>query len=393
MDNLTILMVEGLQLQDGVLLSVSGAPHLTGIQACRPHSTRPGGRTHITDAGLTSLPGLKELAGLDVSGAHVTDNGLQTIGMLTGIESLGVSATDITDRGLKSIAPLSRLKRLGVGETAVTDEGLRQIVAQHPHLQSLAVGGSAVTAAGLEALKGVAELGSIQLDSSQLTQQSCAVLSSLPIRIMQIDGTSTKPGHLSGLPEIRMLFVEGAENLTIAPGGLAGLQVLYLRGAGATATQSFFRHFPTLPKLEQLEVSTGSTESGAADVHRPLHVDDDLMQHVASLRDLKFFWLAARQLDLGDRGIAALAPLTSLEGLLLPETKITDAGVAHLAALVNLKRVRMGGEGITNAALEHFKNLKGLRELNFFNTQIDPNAAAQLKADLPDAIIQAYRIE
>jgi hypothetical protein len=52
MDGLKTLDVEGLQLQDGVLLSVSGAPNLKEISAGRPLSTYPRGRTQITDAGV-----------------------------------------------------------------------------------------------------------------------------------------------------------------------------------------------------------------------------------------------------------------------------------------------------------------------------------------------------
>jgi hypothetical protein len=166
------------------------------------------------------------------------------------------------------------------------------------------------------------------------------------------------------------LFVEGAENLTIAPGSLTGLKDLYLRGAGANATRSLFRNFPHLQKLEHLELTGGWTTTGAADAERSVHVDDELMQHVASLKALKLLWFSAR------------------------EARITDQGVSHLAGLVNLQRIYLSGDGITNGALVHFKPLKQLRELYLNNTSVDQEAAAKLKADLPEATnIQAYRLE
>jgi beta-lactamase regulating signal transducer with metallopeptidase domain len=393
MDNVTNLQVEGSQLQDDVLLSLSGAPHLKDISANRPTSTRPGGHTQITDAGLKSLPLLKELELLGLAGARITDDGLKTIGTISTLEGLDVSASVISDDGLKHIASLSRLKALGVNETAVTDAGLKRIVAQHPKLRRISLGGSAVTASGLEALRGLPDLDYIELDSSQLTRQSCTVLSALPIRVMKIDGASTKPGHISSLPEVTILFVEGPENLTIAPGGLVGLKSLFIRGAGANATRSFFQHFADFQKLEQLEVSTGQTDSGETGATNSLHIDDELMQNVARLHALKFLWFSAARVDIGDKGIAAIAGLTSLEGILLPETKITDRGIPSFSGLVGLNRLRIGGEGITNEALVHLRPLKQLRELSFYNTRVDQSAADQLKADMPGASIQAYRMK
>ena len=42
------------------------------------------------------------------------------------------------------------------------------------------------------------------------------------------------------------------DDLTIVPGSLIGLKILYLRGTDAGATRSFFQHFPHLTNLEQL---------------------------------------------------------------------------------------------------------------------------------------------
>jgi Leucine-rich repeat (LRR) protein len=280
-----------------------------------------------------------------------------------------------------------------VTETAITDAGLKQIVRQHPKLRRIGIGGSAVTADGLEALRALPELTSIELDSNQLTERSCAVLASLPIEAIQIDGASLKPGHIVGLPKVRVLFVEGAENLTISRGSLAGLRALYLRGVGANARQSFFQRFSDRQNLETLEVSSGWTITGAFDARRSIHIDDELMQYVANLKSLKLLWFNAHRVDLGDKGIAAISHLTSLEGILLPRTQITDEGVASFTGLVNLKRLSIAGNGITDQALVHFKSLKQLRELNLNNTKVDQAAAAQLKADLPRANIQAYQTD
>jgi beta-lactamase regulating signal transducer with metallopeptidase domain/Leucine-rich repeat (LRR) protein len=393
MDNLTTLNVAGLHLPDGVLLSVSGAPNLTEISACRPFSTRPRGRTKITDAGLKALHSLKALASLNLDGARITNAGLKTIGQLKSLRRLGLASSQITDDGVDHLAALTQLRRLGVGETAITDVGLKRIVRQHPKLQSIEIGGSAVTAAGLEALRALPELNNIELDSSQLTEQSCAVLASLPIGTIQIDSASTKPGHIAGMPKVRALFVEGAENLTVAPGSLAGLHDLYLRGVGANARRSFFRHFVYLRDLETLEVSSGWTITGAFDARTSIHIDDELMLQVANLKSLKLLWFNAPRVDIGDKGIAAISHLTSLEGVLLPRTQITDQGAASLAGLRNLRRLYIGGTGITNQALIHFRSLKRLRELFLNNTQVDRAAVEQLKADLPHANIQANRID
>ena len=357
----------------------------------RPYSSRSGGRTEISDDGLKSLSGLKKLTALVLSGAHVSDQGVQTIGTLSTLKGVGLTATDVTDAGLVHLATLKKMVSLGVGETAVTDAGLRRIVADHPQLESLSLGGSAVTAHGIKALAELHHLKMISLDAGQLSEESCDALRTLPIQILHLTGPSKGPGRLAGLSTVKRLMIEGAENLSVAKGSLSGLKSLYVRGADQTTLRFIFENLQSLKALEQFEISHGWTVTGDVDTARAVSLDDDLMQRMSHLTALKSLLIDTNELKIGDRGIAALAPLKSLEHLLLPETLVTDQGVTQLAQLMNLKRLRLGGERITDSSLPHFQKHDGLRELIFFNTAITPQAIKKLKADLPKAVIQANR--
>ncbi|MDB5387017.1 MAG: blaR1 3 [Planctomycetaceae bacterium] len=393
MNQLKELHVWGMQLTDDVLRAVAGAPNLEQIDLSRPYGSRFGGRTEISDEGLKSLSGLKKLTVLGLTGAHISDQGVRTIGTLSTLKAVGLTATDVTDAGLAHLSSLKNMISLGVGETAVTDAGLRRIVADHPQLDVLFLGGSAVTADGLKALAGLRHLRMISLDAGQLTEESCNVLSALSIQSLNLTGPSKGAGRLAGLPTIQNMMIEGAENLTVAKGSLTGLKNLWVRGVDQTTLRSIFENLPALKALEQFEISNGWTVTGDIDTAHVLPLDDDLMQQMSHLTALKLLLISARELEIGDRGISALAPLKSLEHVLLPETLVTDEGVTQLAQLMKLQRLRLGGEKITDSSLPHFRQHNELRELTFFNTAVTSQAIGKLKADLPKAVIQANRID
>lgn len=392
MPGLTSLEAEGLQVADGVLASVSGAPNLTSVGAYRPISTATNGRTQVTDGGLNGLASLKNLSVLNLDGGHITDAGVRKIGELTSLVRLSLASTDITDAGLMHLDKIENLQNLGLNGTAMSDDGLRTIVESHPGLKSIGLAGTDVTAAGLESLRKLPELTYLSLDTHQLTEQSCRVLDSLPLKFIVISGHSDQPGHISGLSKISILLVEGPKNLTIAPNSLTGVKKLVIRGAGSGTVRSLFNHFQYLKSLEQLENASGWKVDGTFDMNKPIHVDDELMQHVAHLTSLKLIWFDGAS-SVGDAGVAHLARLKSLEHILLARTQVTDAGAASFAELENLKRLELFGTKITNGGLIHFQNLKKLEFLGLNNTNVDQQGAALLKADLPNTDIQASQLD
>jgi hypothetical protein len=108
----------------------------------------------ITDKGLASLEGKRNLRWLELRQTKITDEGLKHL-RGTDLEMLDVSATKIDDAGLANLGELElpHLKTLvleGLGH--VTDDGIVHL-AHYGKLEWLLVGGTKVTSHGVRRLK------------------------------------------------------------------------------------------------------------------------------------------------------------------------------------------------------------------------------------------------
>ena len=89
--------------------------------------------THVTDAGLKELAGLKQLTTLDLFGTQVTDAGLKELAGLMQLTTLYLSETQVTDAGLKELAGLKQLTTLDLSYTRVTATGTAELGKALPH--------------------------------------------------------------------------------------------------------------------------------------------------------------------------------------------------------------------------------------------------------------------
>jgi internalin A len=130
----------------------------------------------VTDLNLDSVASLTQLQELNLGGAKVTNLGLKKLGSLVQLRSLDLNSTQVSDTGLAILSSLPNLEKLslwrckGVGdgalshllaakrlaildlaETSLTDQGLERI--QKTTLRLLYLGGTAVTASGVEAFE------------------------------------------------------------------------------------------------------------------------------------------------------------------------------------------------------------------------------------------------
>jgi hypothetical protein len=86
------LTLTGRRFSDKGLTYLRKAAHLKTLQL---HSEQNG----ITDAGLASLKGLKELGLLDLSGSAITDTGLEQLKVLSNLKEVRVRGTQVTKAG------------------------------------------------------------------------------------------------------------------------------------------------------------------------------------------------------------------------------------------------------------------------------------------------------
>jgi hypothetical protein len=101
------------------------------------------GRTNIylgpalTDAGLASLKGLKNLEVLSVDGAEITDAGLEALLEMPRLEVLDLSKTKVSDAGLETLKRIKKLRFVRLDGSRVTCQGAQALQEALPDLRVL----------------------------------------------------------------------------------------------------------------------------------------------------------------------------------------------------------------------------------------------------------------
>jgi len=90
--------------------------------------------TAVTDAGLKSLAGFKNLRRLHLEKTGVGDEGLASVKGLAELQYLNLYGTKVTDKGLASLSGLKKLKNVYLWQTAVTDAGAADLAKALPGL-------------------------------------------------------------------------------------------------------------------------------------------------------------------------------------------------------------------------------------------------------------------
>lgn len=138
------------------------------------------------------------------------------------------------------------------------------------------------------------------------------------------------------------------------------------------------------PKLIPDEVVAAWQKAGASDRVMSTSANGELINFPVS-GSLRFDELPAfslsKRLD-----PAGLPPVPVPFGLALP-AETTDDDLKLLKDMKNLKRLDLSFTRITDQGLTHLRELKDLERLNLRNTKTDPAKVKDLRAALPDCII------
>ena len=92
------------------------------------------GRSKVTDAGLKTISGMKNLTRLRLENTGITDAGIDALTTLGKLEYLNLYGTKITDAGLAKLEKLANLKSLYVWQTGVTKPAAEALHAKLPKL-------------------------------------------------------------------------------------------------------------------------------------------------------------------------------------------------------------------------------------------------------------------
>jgi hypothetical protein len=88
--------------------------------------------TGVTDAGLKTLTGFKNLRRLHLEKTGVGDEGLASLKNLGELQYLNLYGTKVSDKGLASLAGLKKLKNVYLWQTSVTDAGAADLAKAVP---------------------------------------------------------------------------------------------------------------------------------------------------------------------------------------------------------------------------------------------------------------------
>ena len=171
--------------------------------------------TRITDRGLLDLKTASNLTEINLYYAElVSDQGIAVIKSLPKLKRLNLRGTKITDSTLQLLNHLPSLDSVDIGFAQVTDSGISQLAL--PNLKELSIGGNKLTDAGLQALRQMPALTSLDVSGAQrtdsglwsvsLTESGMEAIATLKeLRHLRLNGVAVSARGLEKLKGLRKL--------------------------------------------------------------------------------------------------------------------------------------------------------------------------------------------
>ena len=249
-------------------------------------------------------------------------------GLVIGIVFAG--SPRITDEDIWRLQAFKGLTTVGLGHTSITDAGLEHLAevekSRFLFKRTTLIAGMTTTQAGFQAYNEYAELTTLYIDNTRITDAGVKVLVSLPkLTTLGLGHTRTTDVALKTVGELGNLTTLYIDNTRITDAGLEqlkGLKHLTTLGLGHTATT--------------------------------------------------------------DAGLKTVREHADLTTLYIDNTKISDAGLEEVGRLKNLTTLGLGHTATTDAGLKNLAGLTRLRTLYLDNTRVSDQGIAELKQALPD---------
>ena len=147
----------------------------------------------VTDSGVKSLSGLRNLEGLSILQGTITDASTKTISKMTELKRFRIDG-QVTDAGFKDLITLTKLELLDLRYTSVGD-GAMAAIGKFPRLRYLDLWGTKVSNAGLREMKDLDRLKYLDITNTHVTDEGLQ--------------------HLVDLPSLERLSVELSSKITI----------------------------------------------------------------------------------------------------------------------------------------------------------------------------------
>lgn len=192
--------LETLHLGAGVLTD-AGLVHLEPLYKLRELAISG----DVTDAGLKSLSGLREVRNLFYLRASLKGDGLKHLAGLRHLAYLFLDRSTITPKALAALPPLPALAHLSLGDESLTDAHLVNLRTL-PVLRSLDLHNTTITGKTLSHLARHPKLCELDLHGSQLSDAGCRELAHLPrLKQLNLSDTAISNASITTLARLRNL--------------------------------------------------------------------------------------------------------------------------------------------------------------------------------------------
>ena len=303
--------------------TVSEPTEPRAVTAATPPASERAAATRQTPPGAKPAGSVTESSPTVVVSGDATDATPEQANAIAGIKRLGGTITGDARR------PDMPVKSIDLASRNITDAWLERHLRGVPQLESLDLGLSKVTDAGLEDLKGLTKLQWLNLGHTQVSDAGLE--------------------HLQGLTNLQSLFLDDTK-----------------------VTDAGLEHLKGLTKLQRLNLwQTKVTDAG--------------LEHLKGLTNLQSLGLLGTKVT--DAGLERLKRLSNLQSLGLEDTQVTDAGLEHLKGLTKLQSLKLMSTKVTAVGVEHLSGFTKLRFLDLRATKVTDEGVKKLQQALPECKI------
>lgn len=327
------------RMSDAAVAHLARLPKLCSLRLWGPR---------LTDQCLVHLQHVPSLKSIDLSGTDITDAGALFLAQLTQLEELNVWNTLLTDEGLAHLANLGSLKTLvlhGMGGNRIrmSDEALVHL-GRISTLEHIALPSDGITDRGLAHLVDLKHLRHLSAGGSTNSPLTNAALKSISalraLETLRIGGKALSDEgleYLVGLNDLQILNIFEIGDFTgrgvAALGKLRSLRSLCIHfHQGERPVLADLKHLNALSNLAQLRIAVQQDGTGLD------------VSGLKAMQDLEIIC------PLTDQDLATLPQLTQL-GQLALRGEFTDEAVAPLASLPELWRLSLHSPYISDQTL------------------------------------------
>jgi internalin A len=295
----------------------------------RPFALQIEDSYEFSETTFTQLSSIPNLAGLHLQYQSVTAEQLEQLSAHKSLRILRLPH-DLGDDVMEAVSKIQTLESIDTGYSEITNAGFGQL-AKLDRLKKLNVSSGELDDPDLSFLKKMTALEELTLDFQSSDAQFKNVNGLTKLTSLTVPGgvSNASISKLSKLKELRKL--ELPDGIVLSKESLEALSEA---------------------KIETLNLYNS---------------DEGAMEGLTNWKHLQSLRLGPK---IGDKGIASIANLTTLESLKLMDTKVTDDGFAHLGRLTNLKTVDVPRAGFSGSGFRHLREAKNLKSLKLESSAI-----------------------